>query len=164
MWHDGGPGTDIVPQIDYSTDYYSELAIDRIQGRDRSRPFYMYLACEPSNCLPHHASSDTIPLLLRTDQAVHGPFQEPPESEQVQTGGRHPWSTQVFASSKLHDIVPRLLAVSLTQRASAMMGHIRAVSTPFLHPVSYVYSSLALTQRASAMLQCSTQWTRASRT
>ena len=102
MWHDGGPGTDIVPQIDYSTDYYSELAIDRIQGRDRSRPFYMYLACEPSNCLPHHASSDTIPLLLRTDQAVHGPFQEPPESEQVQTGGRHPWSTQVFASSKLH--------------------------------------------------------------
>ena len=65
MWHDGGPGTDIVPQIDYSTDYYSELAIDRIQGRDRSRPFYMYLACEPSNCLPHHASSDTVPLLLR---------------------------------------------------------------------------------------------------
>ena len=132
MWHDGGPGTDIVPQIDYSTDYYSELAIDRIQGRDRSRPFYMYLACEPSNCLPHHASSDTIPLLLRTDQAVHGPFQEPPESEQVQTGGRHPWSTQVFASSKLMH-VPRLYRVA--------------------HPRS-----------VSAMLQCSTQWTRASRT
>jgi len=65
MWHDGGPGTDIVPQIDYSTDYYSELAIDRIQGRDRSRPFYMYLACEPSNGLPHHLTTGLRPLLLR---------------------------------------------------------------------------------------------------
>ena len=110
MWHDGGPGTDIVPQIDYSTDYYSELAIDRIQGHDRSRPFYMYLACEPSNCLPHHLTTG-LRRLLRADQAVHGPFQEPPESEQVQTGGSHPWSTQVFASSKLHVPAPHAFLI-----------------------------------------------------
>ena len=44
MWHNEAPGLDLVPQIYYSTNFYSGYAVDRIMQRNRSRPFWLHVA------------------------------------------------------------------------------------------------------------------------
>lgn len=44
MWHDHLPGLDIVPEIGYSTSFYTMQAVKRIEDRNTSRPFWLHLA------------------------------------------------------------------------------------------------------------------------
>ena len=44
MWHNATPGFDIVPEIQYSTNWYTEYAIERIRQRNASRPFWLHVA------------------------------------------------------------------------------------------------------------------------
>lgn len=44
MWHNHGPGFDIVPEIYYSTEFYSNYAVERIEGRNASRPLWIHVA------------------------------------------------------------------------------------------------------------------------
>ena len=46
---------------DSSANFYSDISVARIRGRDRSKPFYLHL----------------------TYQSVHGPYEEPPAWEQI---------------------------------------------------------------------------------
>ena len=53
MWQNQLPGTEIVDEIYYSTNFYSEQAVERIRGRDRDRPLYIHLTCAaPSSFWP----------------------------------------------------------------------------------------------------------------
>jgi hypothetical protein len=44
MWHNETPGLGIVHEISYSTDFYTRYAIQRIQERNTSRPFWLHVA------------------------------------------------------------------------------------------------------------------------
>jgi hypothetical protein len=44
MWHNELPGIDLVPEIYYSTNFYSEYAVARIKDRNQSRPFWLHVA------------------------------------------------------------------------------------------------------------------------
>jgi arylsulfatase B len=44
MWSNDRPADDLVDTIDYSTTFYSALAVDRIQARNVSRPFWLHVA------------------------------------------------------------------------------------------------------------------------
>ena len=44
MWHDHGPGVDIVPEIGYSTSFYAMQAVRHIEGRNSSRPLWLHVA------------------------------------------------------------------------------------------------------------------------
>ena len=44
MWHNNTPGVDIVPQIQYSTNFYTKYAIERIQRRNKTRPLWLHVA------------------------------------------------------------------------------------------------------------------------
>ena len=44
LWHNEMPGIELVPEIYYSTNFYSEYAVARIQDRNQSRPFWLHLA------------------------------------------------------------------------------------------------------------------------
>jgi len=44
FWHNEAPGVELVPQIYYSTNFYSEYAVARIMERNRSRPFWLHVA------------------------------------------------------------------------------------------------------------------------
>ena len=46
MWHNETPGFDLVPQIKYSTNFYSEYAVERIEQRDKSKPFWLHVAMQ----------------------------------------------------------------------------------------------------------------------
>ena len=61
MWHDHAPGTDVIDRIYYSANFYTDTAMEKIQKRNQSKPFYLHL----------------------TYQSVHAPFEEPPIWEQV---------------------------------------------------------------------------------
>ena len=53
MWQNQLPGTEIVDEIYYSTNFYSDQAVERIRGRDRDRPLYIHLTCAaPSSFWP----------------------------------------------------------------------------------------------------------------
>ena len=45
MWHNDGPGFDVVPDIYYSANYYAEAAIEAItshaKGEDATNPFFL---------------------------------------------------------------------------------------------------------------------------
>eukprot|EP00660_Eupelagonema_oceanica_P013290 gene13290-1327_t len=76
MWHDQIPGTDVVGDIWYSTNFYTERAVDLIRSRNRSKPFYLYQAY----------------------QAVHEPLEEPPAWEQIPNGSAfwdHTWGSML---------------------------------------------------------------------
>jgi len=59
MWHDLAPGTDVVPKIFYSANFYAERATEIIESHDVKDPFFMYYAI----------------------QNVHSPYQLPPSWE-----------------------------------------------------------------------------------
>lgn len=59
MWHNLAPGTDVVPKIYYSANFYTESAIDIFESHDAKDPFFMYFAI----------------------QNVHSPYQLPPAWE-----------------------------------------------------------------------------------
>ena len=61
MWANHTPGAAIVPEIHYSTNYYSRVAVDIIHQHDTRRPLFLDLRY----------------------QGVHGPYEEPPFFEQV---------------------------------------------------------------------------------
>eukprot|EP00912_Choanoflagellata_sp_UC4_P001654 UC4_evm1s1050 len=44
MWHNEGPGVDIVPMIRYSTNFYSNYAVDKILMRNKSKPLWIHVA------------------------------------------------------------------------------------------------------------------------
>ena len=53
MWQNQLPATEIVDEIYYSTNFYSDQAVERIRGRDRDRPLYIHLTCAaPSSFWP----------------------------------------------------------------------------------------------------------------
>jgi len=62
LWNEDAPAYDIVPTLDYSTNYYTERAVSIIESRsvESSKPFFMYFAI----------------------QNVHTPYTLPPEWEQ----------------------------------------------------------------------------------
>lgn len=62
MWHNLLPGTDVVPKIYYSANFYTETAVDIIESHDAKDPFFMYFAI----------------------QNVHSPYQLPPAWETKQ--------------------------------------------------------------------------------
>lgn len=64
MWHDHGPGVDIIDQIYYSTNFYTEWAIKLLRNRVKQQPIYLHL----------------------TYQAVHSPFENPPAWLQIKNG------------------------------------------------------------------------------
>lgn len=59
MWHGDKPGIDIVPEIYYSANFYTERAVDIIEKHDKSRPLWLHL--------PY--------------QNVHAPYVNPPDWE-----------------------------------------------------------------------------------
>lgn len=44
MWHNELPGTDVVPEIYYSTEFYTGYAIDKIEKRNTTRPLWIHVA------------------------------------------------------------------------------------------------------------------------
>jgi hypothetical protein len=64
MWHNNATGWDVVDDIPYSTNFYTQRAVDLIQAHDPKQPFYLHL----------------------TYQAVHSPIEEPPLSGQIPNG------------------------------------------------------------------------------
>ena len=44
MWHNATPGFDIAPEIAYSTNWYTQYAIERIERRNASRPLWLHVA------------------------------------------------------------------------------------------------------------------------
>eukprot|EP00935_MAST-01C_sp_MAST-1C-sp1_P002256 g2256.t1 len=50
MWHNDGPGFDVVPEIYYSANFYAEAAIEAItshaKGEDAANPFFLYYAIQ----------------------------------------------------------------------------------------------------------------------
>ena len=60
MWQDDHPGDAIADNIHYSTNYYSNRAVQLIEQRNISRPFFLHMPW----------------------QAVHAPYSEPPKFEQ----------------------------------------------------------------------------------
>jgi hypothetical protein len=64
MWHDHGPGMDIIDKIYYSTNFYTEWAIKLLRNRVKQKPFYLHL----------------------TYQSVHSPFEDPPAWLQIPNG------------------------------------------------------------------------------
>eukprot|EP01079_Euglenida_sp_SAG-EU17-18_P012162 gene12162-2218_t len=61
MWHDQAPGVDVVPDIYYSTNFYAQQAVEKINTRNTSQPFWLHL----------------------TYQSVHAPYEAPPKWEMV---------------------------------------------------------------------------------
>eukprot|EP00051_Salpingoeca_urceolata_P017166 m.232093 g.232093 ORF g.232093 m.232093 type:complete len:413 (-) comp18880_c1_seq4:269-1507(-) len=61
MWHNLEPGTDVVPEIFYSTNFYTTQAISIIKDHPQDKPLFLYL--------PY--------------QGVHSPYTEPPPWEHV---------------------------------------------------------------------------------
>ena len=59
MWHNSGPGIDIVPQMYYSANFYTDTAVKIIEDHDLSRPLWLH-----------------FPI-----QNVHSPYTAPPEWE-----------------------------------------------------------------------------------
>lgn len=59
IWHDDHPGIDIMPELEYATNYYTQRAVDIISSHDQAAPLFMYLAV----------------------QNVHSPYQLPPAWE-----------------------------------------------------------------------------------
>jgi hypothetical protein len=43
MWLNDGPAVDSVKQDYYTTNYFSEYAIDRIKARNQTKPFWLHL-------------------------------------------------------------------------------------------------------------------------
>ena len=60
-----------------STNFYTDYAINLIRHRDKSKPFYLH----------------------QTYQAVHAPWQEPPEWEQIPAGSDFWWVRSPCLSS-----------------------------------------------------------------
>ena len=46
FWSGLQPGTSIVPTLDYATNYYSKVAVDIIEGHNKSSSFFMYFAVQ----------------------------------------------------------------------------------------------------------------------
>jgi len=61
FWHDHLPGDELVDDVYYSTNWYTERAISIIESHDFTQPLWLHLAY----------------------QAVHGPFEDTPEWEQI---------------------------------------------------------------------------------
>ena len=61
FWHDHAPGTDVVQDCYYSTNYYSRTAVSIVENHTASTPLFLDLRY----------------------QGVHGPYEEPPLWEQA---------------------------------------------------------------------------------
>ena len=61
MWSDHSPGYEVVDHIYYSANFYTDRAIQLINNRDESKPFYLH----------------------QTYQNNHAPFEDPPIWEQI---------------------------------------------------------------------------------
>ena len=75
MWLDHGPASKLVPDIFYSTNFYAEQAVARLQQRNKSRPFWLHLAY----------------------QAVHAPYTSPPKWEVL--GENRAFGAQFFVTT-----------------------------------------------------------------
>eukprot|EP00041_Stephanoeca_diplocostata_P027870 m.777542 g.777542 ORF g.777542 m.777542 type:complete len:669 (+) comp23266_c0_seq2:99-2105(+) len=74
MWSNDAPGVEAAADMYYSTNYYASAAVDRIQARNTSKPFWLHL----------------------TYQAVHAPYSSPPPWELVPAAT--PFRSQVYGS------------------------------------------------------------------
>ena len=63
FWHDSLPGDDVVDEIYYSTNWYTERAVGIINNHSLDQPLWLHL--------PY--------------QAIHSPYSEPPAWEQIPT-------------------------------------------------------------------------------
>eukprot|EP00935_MAST-01C_sp_MAST-1C-sp1_P000143 g143.t1 len=91
MWHNHGPGADIVDQIYYSAEFYTNWAIGLLRNRSKTKPFYLHL----------------------TYQSVHAPFEDPPAWLQVRKGSYYDntWASMLNAvDSGLGNITTELKA------------------------------------------------------
>lgn len=64
MWHTHQPATELIDQIDYSTSFYTGLAVDMIKARNTSRPFWLHLAFQAvhgGDWRDHVPPADAIP-------------------------------------------------------------------------------------------------------
>ena len=65
MWHDNGPGFDVVPEIYYSANFYADRAISIIKSHNLSRQLFMYLAIQnvhaPYTLPPSWEHADSYP-------------------------------------------------------------------------------------------------------
>lgn len=43
MWHNHGPGADVVDSIQYSANFYARSTVEIIKGRDKSKSLFLYL-------------------------------------------------------------------------------------------------------------------------
>ena len=109
MWHDLKPGTDVVPEIFYSANFYTTTAVGIIKEhaatQSAANPLFLYLPCaaaltlarvllpDPSRLPSHSSSVDPQSLTTRSalchgaDQNVHSPNQDPA-----------PWETHDYPS------------------------------------------------------------------
>jgi arylsulfatase A-like enzyme len=76
MWLDHGPASKLVPDIFYSTNFYAEQAVARLQQRNKSRPFWLHLAY----------------------QAVHAPYTSPPKWEVLSAEQLKGFRSQTYGS------------------------------------------------------------------
>ena len=95
MWHDHGPGTDIVPQIYYSANFYTTRAVDIIAKHPiADAPLFLYL--------PY--------------QNVHSPDTLPPEWETMDFPGFGPTELHVYANM-IHMLDQGVMNVSAALKA-----------------------------------------------
>jgi len=65
MWHNETPGFDVVPEIHYSTNYYSRYAVERIEVRDTTKPMWLHVAFQAMHGGAHRGdvpAGETLPV------------------------------------------------------------------------------------------------------
>lgn len=81
MWHNEGPGSDVIDDIYYSTNYYTDTAIGLLQNRNKSKPFWLHLTSVPRLLYCLTVQGFIVPHFRY--QAMHAPIEDPPVWEML---------------------------------------------------------------------------------
>lgn len=102
MWHSHAPATGLVDQINYSTNFYTAQAVERIRERNTSKPFWLHL----------------------TYQAVHGGNwrEDVPPQDSIPAGSLYPHFQAGNYGSVTHALDDGIGNITAEMKAQGMWG------------------------------------------